>query len=626
VRGFTDTANAIRTSGLIRVTPARAFAVAGALAVAIAAATGALSSPLIALVALWLFLLPDSSLKALAPRLAPLAIAALGLPELVSGGMGLLELSAALVLAGAFLTGRLRRDQRASRIRKLESQVAAIQNEIDQPTASTPEARAARTLAALREALVVAAATSGSERAVLWNADVELRRLTARAASDGHTTAGWLPLAGSPLGWLADEGQPLRFEARPPLAARLANVLALRLSRDDSLAMILTLEFGPGATVPEADDIAPITKQVVHALDNLEAQAGHTTYRAQVDVLLATLRSIPGSIDPDTFAHDLVRDACRLMSANGGALSTWEDDTGRILAVEDAIGGPETGATFSATESELALAARAASPLVQDLVAKHVSAAAIAAPGERWQRKPRYLVAVPLLTEGEVIGVLGTWSRTQPDPQAVEMLKSLAPFAGSQLARALEFRTVRESAERDALTGLPNRKAFERALTHERQRFERYQHPVALLVTDVDYFKAVNDTHGHEAGDEVLRAIADTLRRSFRDVDTVARFGGEEFVMLLPETGLRAASEVAERLRASVEALSIDWQGTPIPVRVSVGVSACPECVADPDELARSGDAALYQAKGQGRNRVVEAPISGAPGAGKKGGAVLRRT
>jgi diguanylate cyclase (GGDEF)-like protein len=626
VRGLTDTANAIRTSGLIRNSPARTYAVAGALATAIAAATGALTSPLAALLGLWLFLLAERPFQRLATRLAALAIAALGVFELAGGGMGLLELATAAVLVCSFLVGRLRTDQRASRLRKLETYVDVIRNEIDQPVASTAEARAARTLEALRESLTLAATRTGAERAVLWHADVETRRLTLRMASDGHKSASWLPLAGSPLGWLADEGQPLRFDARPPLAARLANVLALRLSFEHPHATILTLEFGPEVAVPEADAVAPVAREVVHAIDNLQERDAHAEYRARIDIVLATLRRLPESIDLDTFARDLVRDACRLTRADGGALSLWEDDTGHILAVEGAVGGPQAGATFSATDSELALAARAGTTLVQDLAVKRVAAGNIAAPGERWQQKPRHLVAVPLPAEGEIIAIVGTWSRTQPHPESVKLLESLAFFAGSQLARALEFRKVRESAERDALTGLTNRKAFERALARERQRFERYQHPVALLVADVDHFKAVNDTHGHEAGDEVLRALAEALRRALRDVDTVARFGGEEFVMLLPETGLRAASEVAERVRASVEALSVEWRGTRIPVRVSVGVSACPECAADPDELVRSGDAALYQAKGQGRNRVVEAPRRGTSGTGKKSGAVLRRT
>jgi len=626
VRGLTDTANAIRTSGLIQRTPARTHAVAGALATAIAAATGALTSPLVALLAIWLFLLAERPFKVLAIRLAAIAIAVLILIELGTGGMGALEFTTALALACAFVGGRLRSDRRDRHVRKLEAYVEVIRNEIDRPVASTAEARAVRTLEALRESLIVAAARSGAERAVLWQADVQSRNLTARMASDGHLSAGRLPLAGSPLGWLADEGQPLRFEARPPLTARPATLIALRLSLDNSHAAILTLEFGPEAAVPDADAVTPLAREVVHAIDNLQERDDHADLRSQVDIVLTTLRRLPESIDLETFARDLLRDACRLTRAEGGALCLWEGETGRIIAVEDAIGGPQSGVTFGAADSELALAARAGAILTQDLATKRVSPGAIAAPGERWLRKPRHLVAVPLPADGEIIAVVGTWGSKAPRSEDVELIAGIAFYAGSQLARALEFRKVRESAERDALTGLPNRKAFERALAHERQRFERYQHPIALLVTDVDHFKSVNDTYGHEAGDEVLRALAEALSRAVRDVDTVARFGGEEFVTLLPETGLRAASEVAERLRVSVEALAVVWRGTAIPVRVSVGVSACPECVADPDELVRSGDAALYQAKGQGRNRVVEAPRGGAPGAGKKGGAVLRRT
>jgi len=608
VRGVTNPANDFRPSRLISAWPVSWLVAAGVGATALAVLGGAFSSPLLALPALWLFAIRGGPLERHSIKVLAGVFAALALPELIAGTPGRLELAGAVALVGAFMAGRLRGDQRDARLERLEAEMEAIRSETGRPAASSPEARALRTLEAVQEALVSAAKSARAERAALWDADVEARRLRARTASDGVDSTDWLPLTGSPLGWLAEEGQPLRFQARPPLAARLANILALRLTREGSRAVILTLEYGPDAAVPEPEHVTRIAADVIHLLDNLEERDAHVGYRSLVSILLDTMNRMPGSIEPDIFARELLHDACRLTGADGGVLALWDDDTGRVLALEGETGGPPANATFGPVDSELAVAARAGAVFVHELTTKRISAPNIIAPGERWSRRPRYLLAVPLAAEGVTLAVLGAWSNTAPDPRGVELLHGLIPFAGLQLARSLEFGRVRASAERDALTGLPNRAAFERALTHERQRFERYHHPVALLVCDVDHFKEVNDTHGHEAGDAVLRALADTLRHEIRDVDTLARFGGEEFVVLLPETVLQAAADVAERLRVSVEALAVSWHGTLIPTTVSIGVSECPHCAARPEDLLRSADAALYSAKGAGRNRVIAAP------------------
>jgi diguanylate cyclase len=152
---------------------------------------------------------------------------------------------------------------------------------------------------------------------------------------------------------------------------------------------------------------------------------------------------------------------------------------------------------------------------------------------------------------------------------------------------------------------------IDQSLDAERARHERYGQPMAFLLIDVDHFKAINDRYGHEAGDAVLRSVARVIQAGVRDVDVPARFGGEEFAVLLPETLPEAAADVAERLRSNVERIEVPWGGDTLRVRISVGVSSCPDCVRDPHLLVRSADAALYQAKVLGRNRVIRAPASG---------------
>jgi diguanylate cyclase (GGDEF)-like protein len=167
---------------------------------------------------------------------------------------------------------------------------------------------------------------------------------------------------------------------------------------------------------------------------------------------------------------------------------------------------------------------------------------------------------------------------------------------------------LRDLAVVDELTGLHNRRFFERRLAHEMDRFERYRHSLGLVLFDVDLFKRINDGHGHPAGDEVLRQLARISQAAVRRVDILARWGGEEFAILLPETGCEGASIVGERLRAAVEQAEFLIDGVRIPVTISLGVAACEGAwVGDSAALVRASDEALYRAKQQGRNCVVSA-------------------
>ncbi len=602
--------------------PAR-WAAAGLLATGLAALTGGLSSPLLALPALWLFRLPAGPFAPHAARIGLDLIVALGLFELGTGPAGAVELAGLSLLGVALLAGRLVTRRKRDRLADLEFQMQRIEAEATRPAPSSEKARAARRLEALRTGLLAATATSGAERAVVWDADLALRRLVARMASDGSPAGGWFPMLGSPLGWLAEEGEAIRFDARPPISARIAVIHATRLSREGNHAVLLALEFAPGADAPDPPTLASTARSFQDVLDRVDEHAMHVAFRERVEILMETLRNIPESIEPERFATSLVQDAIRLAAAGGGMIASWDGEAGEVLACAGADGGPSVGALFAATDSEVGLAARAGTALRVDVSSKRVGPKQIAAPGERWQHRPRHLFALPLPSAGATTGLLAVWRAMPLDPSGLELLESLAPFAGAQLARSLEFGRVRATAERDALTGLYNRRAFDRRLANEEIRFERYRHPLALLILDIDHFKAVNDTHGHEAGDQVLRSVADILANAVRDVDIVARFGGEEFVALLPETSLPAAVDVAERLRAAVEDTVVAWRGSSIPVRASIGVSACPECVSGTDELMRSADAALYLAKTEGRNRVAAAPVK--PASSKPTGASGRR-
>ena len=156
----------------------------------------------------------------------------------------------------------------------------------------------------------------------------------------------------------------------------------------------------------------------------------------------------------------------------------------------------------------------------------------------------------------------------------------------------------------DALTGLQNRRSFEQRIRQEFARARRYDLALSFLMLDVDFFKHFNDLHGHQAGDRMLYRVAQTLRQNLRGQDTLARFGGEEFVVVLPNTGRNGALVLAERYRLAIESLGV------AEVTVSIGVATLEATMQGPDELVNAADRALYRAKGSGRNKVVEAPLN----------------
>jgi diguanylate cyclase (GGDEF)-like protein len=183
---------------------------------------------------------------------------------------------------------------------------------------------------------------------------------------------------------------------------------------------------------------------------------------------------------------------------------------------------------------------------------------------------------------------------------------------GLLLARArtlLDFKNYLDSCEEaaftDHLTGLANRRRFERQLEREVARTRRYGRPFCLLMLDIDHFKQVNDQHGHEAGDEALRRLANALQAGTRGIDTVSRIGGEEFALLLPETDCARGLEVAERLRQEIKDTEIPEAGH---ITVSIGLAECTVAFSDARELFSAADAALYEAKRLGRDRVLCAP------------------
>jgi diguanylate cyclase (GGDEF)-like protein len=203
--------------------------------------------------------------------------------------------------------------------------------------------------------------------------------------------------------------------------------------------------------------------------------------------------------------------------------------------------------------------------------------------------------------------VLEPPARGDFDEEAVQLAEWLAGRASVALQNAHLHVMARRLASTDELTQLANRRHFDEALRAEVIRAERFGDPVAVVVADLDNFKEVNDRHGHDVGDLVLQTFADVIRAGVRDVDLPARYGGEEFMVLLPGTDAEGGRQLAERLRAALEELTVaTGGGATVQVTSSFGVAGFPE-ESSAAALLRAGDRALYRAKAAGKNAVVVA-------------------
>jgi diguanylate cyclase (GGDEF)-like protein len=314
-------------------------------------------------------------------------------------------------------------------------------------------------------------------------------------------------------------------------------------------------------------------------------------------------------LDGDDLSVDLGTRLCamieQLTGADGSALVRWDADTMMgVVVVADGTCAKYAG---SAVEED-SLAGSACRENVAQLWHE------VSRRGEG--PEALFSAALPTQTGCVVVQplqrgttVIGAVVATHAEPGSLgpAELRALALFdavASSRLASAWRLEEVTRRALVDGLTGLTNRVGFEAHMHTALGEQMRYNWEVSLVIVDVDHFKRVNDTHGHEVGDAVLRAIAATLEEGIRATDVAARVGGEEMALILKDTGVDGAMELAERLRAGIAAQRIPFGPDEIRVTASFGVATYPTEVKEWEALYRSADRALYEAKAAGRNQV----------------------
>jgi diguanylate cyclase (GGDEF)-like protein len=338
----------------------------------------------------------------------------------------------------------------------------------------------------------------------------------------------------------------------------------------------------------------------------LEAREGHERAARQTGVLLTVAQKLPTHRTIEALGSAICAAALEMSGARRAALVRWDpgQNAGEIAyatrghVIPPGLPVNDHFHTGMACASDVPV-------VVEDAALQHPKIR-LYSPAEP-ERAVGSFAIVPIHGEGNVIGAIAIEGDEPSDVRVgdTKSLRLLAHLAGASLETVWEIAEITRRATTDALTGLPNRRAFDDRLRHLCADADRTGGNFCIVLVDVDHFKQVNDGYGHQAGDAVLRRVAAELGSGVRGMDLCARYGGEELALLMPQTGLPGAQEVAERLRNRVARTVVDFEGNPISVTISAGVAAYPESGTSIDSLLAAADRALYAAKRGGRNRVV---------------------
>ena len=350
----------------------------------------------------------------------------------------------------------------------------------------------------------------------------------------------------------------------------------------------------------------------------LDTQAEYSRQNRQAQSLLQASQMFQQQRTIDTLGQSICDSALTVSGATRASLVRWfgETSTGVIQSVTS--GHHLTCGAPVAAESLVGQLCKAGLPQVWEDAQLIEDVTPVYNHGHTIARLGSFSV-VPLKQGGAVTGAIVVESENVGGVLLRDMrnVRLLGAVASVSLETVWQIEEATRRARTDALTGLANRRAFDEALARAIAEADRFGHNVGLVICDVDNFKRVNDLYGHEVGDHVLRAIAASLSTGVRGVDLVARYGGEELVMLLGKAEVGMAWEVAERMRAAIEAMTIGVGEHLVHVTASFGVAAYPETARLGEELFPAADKALYAAKREGRNCVRFAKPLGSEQAGE---------
>ncbi|MDQ2665032.1 MAG: sensor domain-containing diguanylate cyclase [Gemmatimonadota bacterium] len=450
---------------------------------------------------------------------------------------------------------------------------------------------------------------AGAEEAIFWRW---------RADRDSLTPAVWSSTAPRPAFFDMQEWGPLvQWSAETGVVQTVGHddathVAAACVKRDDVLLGVLSLTHTEGLGLPRPalkEWMPRLAAQLATFSDLLGARRGYSRHMRQSQALLDAVQRLQSDRGGEGLARALCETALDVSGARGAVLVRWDGDAD-VGEVHYATEGTGLRAP-TPLESGSVVAEACRTGKLHVLEDSRGAASGQALYGAaRVIREPGSVAIIPVAKGGRVLGALvleadEVGALTAEDARPLTVLGAVV--AGS-LEMAWQFAEVDRRARTDALTGLWNRMHFGEQLTRILAEADRYEHPVSMVLMDIDHFKKVNDTWGHEAGDAVLKQVARVLQDGVRAVDICVRYGGEEIAMLLAQTDSAHAVEVAERLRVRVSETPVKHGPSEIRVTASFGVATYPETVKVRDQLFPAADKALYIAKHDGRNCVRAKP------------------
>ncbi len=396
-----------------------------------------------------------------------------------------------------------------------------------------------------------------------------------------------------------------------PFATSVRSEMAVPITVDHAVYGVVDVQSAESLDWVDLELLELVTQRISATIQQAKRYASSERRAARAEMLLDIGVSLAASLDPDAVVEAVLDQIARLIPYEGAALLTVGED--QKLRLADGRGPFAVNADLfegvdPATYSLTAAMTESGKPFLISDVPAHYNGDTPAS--FTWLGS---LIVAPLRVEGQLIGAImvGGTTRARYTPDDATMVAELARHAAVALKNAQRHAAVAQAAQMDGLTGIYNRGALMERLERELERARRYGRPLAVIFFDLDRFKRINDTYGHQFGDRVLRELARIATHTVRSIDLVGRYGGEEFIAVLPETDGTQAHIVAERLRANVAGRRLPApSGEAARVTVSAGIAVFPDDATTMDTLIRIADTALYAAKEGGRNRVHYEPES----------------
>lgn len=353
-------------------------------------------------------------------------------------------------------------------------------------------------------------------------------------------------------------------------------------------------------TENEIHILKTFAQQAAIAVDNAHLFEAANRRAEEAETLREVSLIVAGILDKDQAVQRILELLGRVVICDSAIVLLKEADVLKVVG--------ERQWTKTPSFLDVAFPIKSTSPYSE--VARHNTPLLLPDISERfpeWGESHQACMAVPLNAHNQVLGVLAVHS-SNPHYFTQTKLRLLSAFASHvsiAIANAHLYEEAQYLAITDPLTKIYNRRYFFEIAQREFDRATRYGHQLSMLMLDIDHFKAVNDTYGHQIGDIALQKVANSCRESIRDIDILARYGGEEFIILLPNTEQQGALHVAHRIRDKISNIPTNAGKYSIPITVSIGVATLTKEITTLDILIGQADAMLYKAKEAGRNRVM---------------------